>query len=160
MAGPIFECPATIQPVPSAPVLTSEQQQQQADLLAQVSRLISDLNPTAEESSALTAWADAACANRFLRATKFDLAASITRLGATLAWRKEYRPDLITPEEVEPEAVTGKQFLSGFDKKGHPLLFLVPRNENTKTYDRQIRYSVFMLEKAIKLMPASVERVD
>ncbi|KAJ3205253.1 hypothetical protein HDU67_008938 [Dinochytrium kinnereticum] len=103
-------------------------------------------------------WADDACLLRYLRATKWDAEAAAIRLRKTLQWRREYRPTEISPEEVEPESVTGKQFVSGFDKIGRPLYFLVPRNENTKTYERQLRYVVYNLEKGIALMPYSVEQ--
>ncbi|KAI9351287.1 CRAL-TRIO domain-containing protein [Obelidium mucronatum] len=157
---PIFTCPIA-NPRPSTAEATAEQQQQIVDIVNQIPHLIAALNPTAEEEASLTAFANnRACVHRFLRATKWDSTSAITRLQDTLKWRKEYRPDLITPEEVEPEAITGKQFISGFDKKGHPMIYLVPRLENTKTYDRQIRYSVYVLEKAVKLMPEGVERMD
>ncbi|KAJ3014477.1 UNVERIFIED_CONTAM: hypothetical protein HDU68_000254 [Siphonaria sp. JEL0065] len=158
---PILQC-GVAKPRPSTADPSAEQQQQITELLSQVPQLINAIKGlTDEEAVALGAFAnDRDCASRFLRATKWDLAAAVTRLSDTLKWRREYRPDLISADEIEPEAVTGKQFLSGFDKQGRPLLFLVPRLENTKTYDRQIRYSVYMLEKAIKVMPAGVERID
>ncbi|KAI8612049.1 CRAL-TRIO domain-containing protein [Chytriomyces sp. MP71] len=140
--------------------LTSEQTRLVAELTAALPSMIDSVEGvSAEERAALTAWADSIILRQFLRATSWDLHASIKRLTATLKWRNEYKPSEITAEEVEPEANTGKQFISGFDKLGRPQLFLVPRMENTKTYDRQIRYSVYMLEKCIKLMPAGVERV-
>ncbi|KAJ3113788.1 hypothetical protein HDU96_002927 [Phlyctochytrium bullatum] len=114
-------------------------------------------------------WADDACLLRYLRATKWDVKASgaffdgmlyETRLSKTLQWRREYRPTEITSEEVEPESLTGKQFFTGFDKVGRPLFFLVPAKENTKTYDRQLRYVVYNLEKdlGITLMPYGIEQ--
>ncbi|KAJ3236238.1 hypothetical protein HDU81_011081 [Chytriomyces hyalinus] len=115
---------------------------------------------TDKEQATLVAWANQpVIVRQFLRATSWDLGAAKKRLVATMKWRNEYKPDQITAEEVEPEAITGKQFISGFDQTGRPQLFLVPRNENTKTYDRQIRFSVYMLEKCIKLMPDGVEKV-
>ncbi|ORY52354.1 CRAL/TRIO domain-containing protein [Rhizoclosmatium globosum] len=112
------------------------------------------------QTQVLTAWASESECNRYMRAAKWKPDDAKTRLQSTLQWRKEYRPDLISADEVEPEAVTGKQFLTGFDKVGQPLLFMVPGKENTKTYDRQIRFTVYLLEKAVKLMPAGVEKVD
>jgi hypothetical protein len=59
---------------------------------------------------------------------------------------------------VEPECVTGKEFFSGYDMHGRPVLFLSPRLENTKTYERQLRFVVYNLEKGVKLMPKGVEQ--
>ncbi|KAI8853058.1 CRAL-TRIO domain-containing protein [Chytridium lagenaria] len=105
-------------------------------------------------------WADIPCLLRYLRATKWNVEIAVKRVEKTLQWRREYRPTEISPEEVEPESVTGKQFFTGFDKVGRPLYYLVPRNENTKTYDRQLRYVVYNLEKGIALMPPSVEQLS
>ncbi|RKO85896.1 CRAL-TRIO domain-containing protein [Blyttiomyces helicus] len=102
---------------------------------------------------------DDACLLRYLRATRWIVEHSAKRLEATLAWRLDYKPHLITPEEVEPEALTGKEYLCGFDLAGRPLLFLVPRNENTKTYDRQVRFVVWNLERTIRAMPPGIEHL-
>ncbi|ORY52356.1 hypothetical protein BCR33DRAFT_761576 [Rhizoclosmatium globosum] len=92
--------------------------------------------------------------NRFMRATKWDLKASRKRLADTIQWRFDYKPDLIDPAQIECEG--------GFDKGGHPMLFLVPSNPKVadSNYDRAIRFSVYMLERAIRLMPEGVERLD
>lgn len=67
----------------------------------------------------------------------------------TLRWRREYKPELIKPEEVAIEGETGKHVLSGFDNKGRPVLYLRPGRENTKPSPRQIRYLVWGLERAL-----------
>lgn len=103
-------------------------------------------------------WVDDRCISRYLRATRYNIDDCVARISKTLQWRRDYRPTEITADEVEPEAVTGKEFFSGYDKYGRPLLFLVPANENTKTYERQLRFVVFKLEKGVKLMPEGVEQ--
>ena len=103
------------------------------------------------------AFVDESCLKRYLRATKWSLDAAQQRLLSTLSWRASYQPQSIPPEEVQPEAVSGKQFLNGFDKMGRPILYLVPKKENTKASDRQLRFVVYNLEKAVQLMPEGVE---
>ena len=95
-------------------------------------------------------WLDDACVVRYLKASKWDLNDAIARLRKTIAWRHEFKPLQITAEHVYEEAETGKSVLSGFDKLGHPVMYLTPRLENTKTYTRQIQFVVFNMEKAIK----------
>ena len=56
---------------------------------------------------------------------------------------------MIPPEEVAPEATSGKHILTGFDKQGRPLLYLRTGRENTKPSPRQVRYLVWSLERAI-----------
>ncbi|KAJ3270319.1 hypothetical protein HDV01_000384 [Terramyces sp. JEL0728] len=113
--------------------------------------------PQLAQSDLEREWLDRGCLTRYLKATKWDLPKSIERLEKTLEWRREYKPDEITAENVEEEAITGKQIISGFDKCGRPILYLIPARENTKTYDRQLRYTVYNLEKVIKMMPEGVE---
>lgn len=75
----------------------------------------------------------------------------------TLQWRREFKPEIIPPDEVAPEATTGKHVLNGFDRQGRPILYLRPGRENTKTSPRQIRYLVWSLERGINLMPPGQE---
>jgi 4-nitrophenyl phosphatase len=86
----------------------------------------------------------------------------------TLAWRRSYRPELITPDEIAEEAKTGKQIISGFDQEGRPILYLRPGRcvdrgsrylvacaddvrgrENTQPSPQQVRFLVFALERAL-----------
>ncbi|KAJ3273167.1 hypothetical protein HK104_004310 [Borealophlyctis nickersoniae] len=136
--------------------LDASQKEKFATFRAQVpSLLTSDDLRSLEEK-----WCDDGCLLRYLRATKWNVEQSVERLKATLEWRREFRPDLIKPEEVEPECTSGKILFNGFDKEGRPILYLAPGKENTKTYDRQIRFVVFNLEKCIQLMPPGVESIN
>jgi len=76
----------------------------------------------------------------------------------TLNWRQTFAPALITSASVEPEAVTGKCYVNGFDRGGRPVLYLRPARENTTSYERQVKYFVWVIERALKLMPAGVDR--
>lgn len=94
---------------------------------------------------------------RYLRATRGDLKASKRRILDTLEWRRDFKPEVIPPDEVAPEAETGKHILCGFDREARPILYLRPGRENTKTSPRQIRYMVWSLERGINLMPPGQE---
>ncbi|CAD6903081.1 unnamed protein product [Tilletia controversa] len=97
---------------------------------------------------------------RYLGAVNWDLAAAKVRIKATLEWRRSFQPECISPDEVKPEALTGKHFIGGFDKQGRPILTVTPRNENTKSYDRQLRYMVWSFERCIQLMPKGVFQLN
>lgn len=71
----------------------------------------------------------------------------------TLLWRRSFKPDIIVPSEVKIEGETGKHLLSGFDNDGRSILYLTPGRENTKPSDRQIKYLVWGLERAIDVLP-------
>lgn len=45
---------------------------------------------------------------RYMRASKWNPRDAENRLKATLEWRREYKPDLIPPDEVKIESETGK----------------------------------------------------
>ncbi|KAJ3366895.1 hypothetical protein HDU91_001681, partial [Kappamyces sp. JEL0680] len=105
------------------------------------------------------AWLDDACLKRYLRATRNELDNTVNRLVNTLVWRRDYKPDEISTDEIAEEAATGKEFVKGFCKEGRPILYLVPARENSKNYDRMMRFVVFNMELAIKLMAEGVEQM-
>lgn len=45
---------------------------------------------------------------RYMRAAKWNLADGKKRIKGTIEWRREFKPDLITPDEVKIESETGK----------------------------------------------------
>ncbi|KAF8323718.1 CRAL/TRIO domain-containing protein, partial [Clavulina sp. PMI_390] len=100
---------------------------------------------------------DEACAERYMRASKWRMDEAKKRIKGTLEWRRDYKPDLIPADEVKVEAETGKIILTGFDRDGRPILYLRPGRENTKESPRQIRHLVFLIERAIDFMPPHVE---
>ncbi|KAL4062745.1 CRAL/TRIO domain-containing protein [Scleroderma yunnanense] len=103
-------------------------------------------------------WLSYECILRYIRATKHDVAASIKRLEDTLKWRRDCGLyDKVTADLVEPEGVTGKEFLFGYDTSGRPGLYMCPSKQNTEESPRQIQYVVWNLERAIDLMGPGVE---
>ena len=99
-----------------------------------------------------------------MRASRWNLGEAEKRLKATLEWRREYKPDLIPPDEVKVESETGKMYglhstshyvlevkirfrriISGFDNDGRPIIYMRPGRENTPTSPRQLRHLVWCL---------------
>ncbi|KAK0549446.1 Phosphatidylinositol transfer protein (PITP) [Tilletia horrida] len=96
---------------------------------------------------------------RYLRASKWDLATAKKRLTDTIIWRREYGVDNLDSDYVEPEAICGKETILGFDKRGRPLHYMTPHLNNTKESPRQMKFAVWILERAIDLMPPGVEQL-
>ncbi|EIM83498.1 CRAL/TRIO domain-containing protein [Stereum hirsutum FP-91666 SS1] len=96
---------------------------------------------------------------RYMRAAKWKLEDGKKRLKGTLEWRRQFQPDLISPDEVKIEAETGKIILNGFDLDGRPIITMRPGRENTETSPRQLRHLVYVLERAKDLMPPGQESV-
>ncbi|KAI0346271.1 CRAL/TRIO domain-containing protein [Trametopsis cervina] len=97
---------------------------------------------------------------RYLRATKWQSSrTAIKRLEDTLRWRREFGlyDERHTPAHVEPEALTGKEIMSGFDTAGRPALYLCPERQNTDESIRQIEFLIFMVERSIDFMGPGVE---
>ncbi|WOO76452.1 CRAL-TRIO domain-containing protein [Vanrija pseudolonga] len=103
--------------------------------------------------------ADPAVHARYMRAAKWHVEDAKKRIKATVEWRREFQPDLIEPGEIEVEQETGKLVISGFDRNGRPLMYMRPGRQNTKETPRQLRYTVYFLERCIDLMPAGQESV-
>ncbi|KAG6856772.1 hypothetical protein H0H87_000950 [Tephrocybe sp. NHM501043] len=91
------------------------------------------------------------------RASKWNFADAQKRIKATLEWRREFKPDLIPPEEVRIESETGKIIINGFDRDGRPIIYMRPGRENTEVSPRQLRHLVWCLERAKDLMPPGQE---
>ncbi|KAI0671386.1 CRAL/TRIO domain-containing protein [Trametes maxima] len=104
-------------------------------------------------------WLSCECLLRFIRAIKWASAhAAIKRLEETLKWRREYGLyDVITASHVEPEAVTGKMVIWGYDADHRPALYLRPSKQNTEESIRQVHYVVWALERVTDLMGPGVE---
>ena len=104
-------------------------------------------------------WLNDSCLSRYFRAAKGDLDNAKNRLLKTIIWRRKFKPDQITMDDISQEAESGKEFLKGFCKRGRPILYLIPSRENSKNYERMIKYVVFNMELAIKRMPEGVESI-
>ncbi|XP_006453958.1 hypothetical protein AGABI2DRAFT_175691 [Agaricus bisporus var. bisporus H97] len=94
---------------------------------------------------------------RYMRAAKWDYADAQKRIKGTLEWRREFKPDLIPPDEVKIESETGKIIITGFDRDGRPIIYMRPGRENTEAGPRQLRHLVWCLERAKDLMPPGQE---
>ncbi|TFK27524.1 CRAL/TRIO domain-containing protein, partial [Coprinopsis marcescibilis] len=106
-------------------------------------------------------WLSRECLLRYLRASKWVVATAIHRIEDTLRWRREYGlNDKITAKHVEPEAVTGKEILFGFDTCGRPASYMIPSRQNTTDPALQNEYAVWMMERSIDLMEPGVETVS
>ena len=159
-----FAHPSKSAKISTAPELTTEQTTKYNSLHNTVASW-TDL-PTSSAANAPSSplseteriWLTRECLLRYLRATTWNVAQSATRLRATLTWRREYGLyTKITPEHVSIENETGKQWILGYDTAGRPCHYLNPNRQNTERSDRQLEHLVFMMERAIDLMPPGQE---
>jgi hypothetical protein len=82
-------------------------------------------------------------------------------LQATIEFRKSFDLSGIRTrwkETIEFENSTGKIYVRGFDKEGHVILYMKPRNENSKSHDGNLKHVVWNLEKAIACMEATTQQ--
>jgi len=94
---------------------------------------------------------------RYMRAAKWKFEDAKKRIHGTIEWRREFKPELITPDEVKIEDESGKILINGFDKDGRPIIYMRPGRQNTETSPRQLRHLVWVLERAKDLMPPGQE---
>ncbi|KAL3894456.1 MAG: hypothetical protein SGCHY_005265, partial [Lobulomycetales sp.] len=106
-------------------------------------------------------WLDDACIRRYVRAESGDLDSAASRLKATVEWRMDFKPvDGISREDLEAEGAMGRVYLNGFDLNGHPIMYMICRRNGSGDHMRGLRWSIFMLEKAIAAMPPGVEKLS
>ncbi|KAI9894304.1 MAG: hypothetical protein M1814_003060 [Vezdaea aestivalis] len=149
---------------PGPRVLTADQETKYNSLLATASSwttLPSSPNPKASAPRPITSdermWLTRECLLRYLRATKWSVPDAERRLLSTLTWRRSYGVEEHSAEYISVENETGKQFIFGWDVSGRPCHYLNPIAQNTSETPRQLHHLVYMLERAIDLMPAGVE---
>ncbi len=102
-------------------------------------------------------WLTRECLLRYLRATKWHEKEAAKRLQDTLAWRRDYGVEELTPDHISPENETGKQLVLGYDKHGRVCHYLNPGRQNTQPSPRQVQHLVFMVERVIDIMPPGQE---
>ena len=66
---------------------------------------------------------------RYSRASKWNFADAQKRIKATIEWRREYKPDLIPPDEVRIEGETGKMYVQVSTNR--PFRARNPKNHNS-----------------------------
>ncbi|KAI8613153.1 CRAL-TRIO domain-containing protein [Chytriomyces sp. MP71] len=105
-------------------------------------------------------WTNDECLLLFLKATKWDLEASVKRLAATMQWRREFRPTIPIPGVMEPQCKIADQVLTGFDKRGRPVMLNKTKfGYLHKDHEGSVRFSVYLVERAIALMPRGVTKL-
>lgn len=93
------------------------------------------------------------CLIRILQARDFDVTSSFEMWTKWVDWRREYRADEITENEMMPHIQTGKAFFHGKDKQGRPCLIVKVRNHWPEQFspEETLRYSIYLVECAVKL---------
>jgi hypothetical protein len=161
---PFAEPLETAKPIPRA-ALTAEQETKYAALLKSVLSW-DEIPENSAKGAKSTPLKDSErmfltrdCLLRYLRATTWNVAQAETRLKNTLVWRREYGLEGFTRDYISIENATGKQLILGWDNAGRTCQYLRPSKQNTERSDRQIQHLVFMLERAIDMMPPGQENL-
>eukprot|EP01027_Heterolobosea_sp_BB2_P019389 GEZU01027215.1.p1 GENE.GEZU01027215.1~~GEZU01027215.1.p1 ORF type:complete len:282 (-),score=69.38 GEZU01027215.1:534-1379(-) len=96
---------------------------------------------------------------RYLRARKWDLKAAYDLLLKTILWRREYKPDQISIEEVKWQTEKGNTYINGFDKNGSPILYLRAGLDTPYEGDKKLKLMVFQTERAASMMRNGVTKM-
>ncbi|KAJ2159891.1 hypothetical protein GGF46_002673 [Coemansia sp. RSA 552] len=123
--------------------------------------LLADLPAEPESGPQFNAdgWLDDTQILLYVRANKGDKERTRARLRSTLEWHCTFRPHAITPETVRNECATGKQYVNGYDREGHPLVYMYSQRQNTKDAQGHLRLIVFTMEQALRSMPSGVTKL-
>lgn len=99
---------------------------------------------------------------RFLKARDFDIEKAWTMYSEHLKWREEFKPEEITYESIAAEAKLKKLRIHPPDKDGNITLVLCAGNHVPGEFplDHTMRYTVYMAERAIAMMPPGQEKLN
>ncbi|CAH6722153.1 phosphatidylinositol transfer protein Pdr16p [[Candida] jaroonii] len=153
--------------------LTADQTEKYNEVLAHFQNsldkefAIPDTNKTEKLVDLEKAWLTKECFLRYLNATKWKVDHAIKRIEETILWRRSFGlvplsnhdVDIITPDMVEAENVTGKNLIIGYDNDNRPCLYLRNGYQNTKPSILQVKHLVFMLERVIQFMPPGQDKL-
>lgn len=93
---------------------------------------------------------------RYLRARNFKVDKAQKMLNETLEWRKEMNLNDLYEGKwdsiIATENATGKVYSRGFDKDGHPILYMKPKNENTRSHDGNLKHIIYQMERIVNTM--------
>jgi phosphatidylinositol/phosphatidylcholine transfer protein len=94
---------------------------------------------------------------RYLVAREWKLPEAQKLLVASLEWLSENsifvmarQPDVMASIRLEGE--TGKTYRMGHDLLGRPIIYMRDRNQNTKNYDDQVRFTHYGFQMAVESM--------
>lgn len=87
---------------------------------------------------------------RFLRATDHKVSATTRMLQRHLAWREQWRPDTITPADIEVSLATGNTRFLGLSNAGNPVLWCQVKLWRPQDFsvEEQVRYITYVLSSA------------
>ena len=110
------------------------------------------------------AFLDEACCRRYLVANKWKVEEAKKKVLATIKWRHEFGVDDILPhlDNILDHSSTGKMYVNGKDKFGHPVLYMHnARNEKRFLSDHEgsLRHLVYEMERAISQMGPGIEKM-
>ncbi|KFG53912.1 CRAL/TRIO domain-containing protein [Toxoplasma gondii RUB] len=90
---------------------------------------------------------------RFLRAREWNVPKAFALLMETVKFRREAKPERVKPKEVMQANQEGIMYRRGYDKSGHPILYMRPgKNQPNADADSSIKLLVYMLERAVQSM--------
>lgn len=101
--------------------------------------------------------ADEDTMRRYLVAREWRMAEAEKLLVGTLEWFQTQslfvllkEPEVVASLSLEGE--TGKTYRRGKDKLGRPIIYMRDRNQNTKNYDDQVRFTHYVCQMAVESM--------
>eukprot|EP00850_Spirogloea_muscicola_P018074 SM000162S02352 [mRNA] locus=s162:69289:71893:- [translate_table: standard] len=101
-----------------------------------------------------------ACLRRYLRARHWNPRKAEKMLRESLKWRRHFKPEEITWEDIEHEGETAKMYKASFlDRTGRTVLIMCPGRQNTSDHDGQMRHLAYCLENAIISLPPDQEQM-
>jgi len=99
---------------------------------------------------------------RFLKARDFDLDKAFDMYSTHLKWKGEYKPQEIDTTKIQREIATGKFRVMPEDKNGNVTFVIraVKHIPGVVPLDDTIRYGVYMVEQALKMLPKGKEQLN
>lgn len=88
----------------------------------------------------------------FLKAREYDVAKAFLMWEKWFEWKKDFKPELTTFDDIRNHFFCGKAYWRGHDKLNHPCLYIIPRfhNPNEGGIDEFTRFLVWTVDRGIE----------
>lgn len=81
------------------------------------------------------------------------------KIKKSLQWRRDFAVEKLDPNEFREQLLCNSIYWYGFDKDGHPILWVSPSRKNIHhlEVEKELKMNVWILEEGLKRMPVGID---
>jgi len=129
--------------------------EEEKKLVAKLGEMVREQKDLDLQEAEAAAFLNEASLLRYLRARDGNLGKAKSMVIDSIKWRRDYKPDQITLDDVAGAAQTGKIYQLGRGREGHAIVVFRVGIDAASDPDTKVRHLVYVLEDTIRGMAGS-----